>query len=183
MEGSTLPPPYDAIEYEPNGKNLFLFPMIRMIAACARNRVMGAGGTLPWKIEEDWNYFMQTTKDGVLLMGRKCYEDFTDYAPTRKLVVLSRNQEKIFDHALKASTLQEAIQLGWTMGKNLWICGGEEIYREAMPLAEELYLTLIDEDFEGDVHFPHWQKYFTEEISRREIICDGKKLTFLILGK
>ena len=72
--------------------------MIRMIAACARNRVMGSKGTLPWKIQEDWEYFLKTTGGGVLLMGRRCYEDFTEYASTRKLVVLSRDPDKTFTH-------------------------------------------------------------------------------------
>ena len=70
--------------------------MIRMIAACAHNRVMGAGGTLPWKIKADWDYFLDTTKDGVLIMGRRCYEDFTEYAHTRQVVALSRDPEIVF---------------------------------------------------------------------------------------
>ena len=183
MEGSTPSPTFHANEYEPTPKKLFLCSMIRMIAACAHNRVMGAGGTLPWKIKADWDYFLDTTKDGVLIMGRRCYEDFTEYARTRQVVALSRDPEIVFPHACKASNLPDGIKLAQSMGKDVWICGGEKVYRDAMTLAEELYITLIDAHFEGDVHFPPWEQYFNREISRKEIFSEGQRLTFLVLGK
>ena len=93
--------------------------MIRMIAACAHNRVMGAGGSLPWKIKADWDYFLDTTKDGVLIMGRRCYEDFTEYARTRQVVALSRDPEIVFPHACKASNLPDGIKLAQTMDKDV----------------------------------------------------------------
>ena len=69
------------------------------------------------------------------------------------------------------------------MDKDVWICGGEKVYRDAMTLAEELYITLIDAHFEGDVHFPPWEQYFNREISKKEIFSEGQRLTFLVLGK
>ena len=63
--------------------------MIRMIVACDRNRLIGSKGRLPWQIEEDWEHFLQTTHGGTLIMGRRCYEDFTEYAKLRTVVVLS----------------------------------------------------------------------------------------------
>lgn len=183
MEGTTLSYSSHAIEYNPTVEKVFPHSMIRMIAACARNRVMGAGGTLPWNIQADWDYFLETTRDDVLLMGRRCYEDFTEHAVSRKVVVLSRNSARQFTHGKKASNLADGLELARSIGNNTWICGGEEIYREAMPLAEELYLTKIDQDYTGDALFPPWQEYFTKEISRKEMITENKKLTFLILGK
>ena len=157
--------------------------MIRMIAACAKNRVMGHKGTLPWKIKEDWEYFLETTKNGVLLMGRRCYEDFTEYASNRQLVVLSRDPQKSFPHASKASCLEEGLKLAQSMGNNVWICGGAEIYKNAMPFSEELYLTQIDEDYDGDVKFPAWDEHFKSEISKKIVTVNGLKLSFLILGR
>lgn len=183
MEGSTLIHTTHAIEYNPTVEKVFPHFMIRMIVACARNRVMGAGGTLPWKIQADWDYFLETTRDDVLLMGRRCYEDFTEHAAFRKVVVLSRDPEIQFIHGEKAGNLADGLVLAQSMGKNTWICGGENIYREAMPLAEELYLTRIDQDYTGDTLFPPWEEFFTKEISRKEMITEGKRLTFLILGK
>ncbi|MEK9783528.1 MAG: dihydrofolate reductase, partial [Opitutales bacterium] len=133
--------------------------MIRMIAACARNRVMGINGTLPWKIERDWEHFLETTRDGVMVMGRRCYEDFVEHARNRKVIALSRNPNHHFAYAQRADCLSGALEMASTMGKNTWICGGEEIYREAMPWGEELYLTQIDASFEGDAFFPSWEEH------------------------
>lgn len=157
--------------------------MIRMIAACARNRVMGKDGTLPWNIRADWNYFLEKTQSGVLLMGRRCYEDFTGYAESRAVVVLSLNTTHPFPHAHRAGSLEEGIETASKLGEDVWICGGASIYEEAMPLAEELFLTQIDADFEGDVKFPLWHQHFAREISRKEITSDGYRLTFSVLGK
>jgi dihydrofolate reductase len=157
--------------------------MIRMIAACARNRVMGKDGTLPWNIRADWNYFLEKTQSGVLLMGRRCYEDFTGYAESRAVVVLSRNSTDPFPHAHRAGSLEEGIETASKLGDDVWICGGASIYEEAMPLAKELFLTQIDADFEGDVKFPSWHQHFAREISRKEITSDGYRLTFSVLAK
>ena len=183
MEGSTLSAPIHATEYEPELKKHLPKYMIRMIAACARNRVMGIGGTLPWQIQEDWDYFLKSTKGGALLMGRRCYEDFTDYAQNRKVVVLSRDSSKKFPYAHRAGNLQDGLDQASSLATDTWICGGEGIYREAMSLAEELYLTQIDAEYEGDVFFPEWENFFKREISRKEVKLNGLKLTFRVLGK
>ena len=183
MEGSTLSAPIHATEYEPEPKKHLQNHMIRMIAACARNRVMGAGGTLPWQIQEDWEYFLESTKGGALLMGRRCYEDFTDYVQDREVVVLSRDPSREFPYAHRADNLQDGLDLASSLAPDTWICGGERIYGEAMPLAEELYLTQIDAKYEGDVFFPEWENFFKREISRKEVKLNGLKLTFRVLGK
>ena len=183
MEGSTLSAPIHATEYEPEPKKHLQNHMIRMIAACARNRVMGAGGTLPWQIQEDWEYFLESTRGGALLMGRRCYEDFTDYVQDREEVVLSRDPSKQFPHAHRADNLTNGLALAATLSPNTWVCGGKGIYEEAMPLAKELYLTQIDADYKGDVCFPDWKNFFPREISRKEITAKGQNLTFLVLGK
>jgi len=157
--------------------------MIRMIAACARNRVMGTGGTLPWNLTKDWDYFLETTRGGALLMGRICYEDFVEYARCRKVVVLSRNPEFFVEHGQQAPDLLKGLALAKGLAKDVWICGGEQIYQECMNIAEELYLTLIDSDFEGDAHFPEWKEHFPRQISRKDATCDGYRLSFLVLGK
>ena len=183
MIGSTLSTPIHAIEYEQNSQKLIANPMIRMIAACARNRVMGINGTLPWKIERDWEHFLETTRDGVMIMGRRCYEDFVEHARNRKVIALSRNPNHHFAYAQRADCLSGALEMASSMGKNTWICGGEEIYREAMPLCEELHLTQIDASFEGDAFFPSWEEHFPNEVSRREMNFDGYPLAFLVFKK
>jgi len=157
--------------------------MINLIVACARNRVIGKDGRLPWRIREDWEYFLEKTKQGTLVMGRRCYNEMGKHLLDREVIALSRNPTQSFEHARKASSLPEALGLTQADDGDVWICGGQAIYEEAMPLADRLYLTLIDADFEGDVFFPAWEDQFTNELARREMVLDGLRLVFVVLER
>jgi dihydrofolate reductase len=157
--------------------------MINIIAACDHNRVMGRQGRLPWNIPEDWTYFLEQTEGGVLLMGRRCYEDFIDYAPQREVIGLSRNPHYQFEHARRAHSLNEGLALARQSGKTIWICGGYDIYKEALPLANELFLTEIDAQFEGDTHFPDWKNFFPKKRWTRTIQTKDFKITFSVYIK
>ena len=138
---------------------------------------------MPWSIREDWEYFLETTKDGILIMGRRCYEEFESFADGREVIALSRDPGKSFAHARKAESLNDAIDDCMKRPTTAWICGGREIYEEALPIADKLYLTLIDAPFAGDVFFPPWENLFKRELSRSRIRTKEYKLTFLVLGK
>lgn len=157
--------------------------MINLIAACGHNRVIGKDGKLPWSIKEDWEYFLETTKDGILIMGRRCYDEFESFADGREVIALSRDPSKSFQRARKAESLNVAIEDCRKRSRTAWICGGREIYEEALPIADKLYLTLIDAPFAGDVYFPAWENLFKRELSRSRISTKEYELTFLILGK
>ena len=157
--------------------------MINIIVACDRNNLIGHNGKLPWIIPEDWKYFLNTTKDGVLIMGRKCYFDFEEYAREREVIGLSQNPDFDFPYARKAHSLEESLSIAKKIGKEIWICGGQRIYEEALPLADRLYLTEINAEFKGDVYLPDWTKHFTKEISKRVLNTDRFKLTFRVFGK
>lgn len=137
-----------------------------MIAAVAANGVIGVDGRLPWKIEEDWEYFLRTTAGGVLVMGRVCFEEMRALAAVkadRRFVVLSRS--RVEPPAVGASSLPEGIERARELGGPIWICGGEGVYREAMPLAKRLYLTRVGLEVEGDRRFPEWRADFTRLLS------------------
>jgi len=157
--------------------------VINLIAACGHNRVIGKDGKLPWSIKEDWEYFLETTKDGILIMGRRCYDEFESFADGREVIALSRDPSKSFQRARKAESLNAAIEDCRKRSRTAWICGGREIYEEALPIADKLYLTLIDAPFAGDVFFPAWETLFKRELSRSRISTKEYELTFLILGK
>jgi len=157
--------------------------MINLIVACSRYRVIGKDGRLPWKIREDWEYFLEKTKQGILVMGRRCYDEMGKHLLDREVITLSRDPNTTFEHARKAGSLPEALELARANGGEIWICGGQGIYEEAMPLADRLYLTLIDAEYEGDVSFPAWEDQFPNELSRREITIDGVSLVFLVLER
>ena len=157
--------------------------MINLIVACARNRVIGKDGRLPWKIREDWEYFLEKTKQGTLIMGRRCYHEMGKHLLDREVIALSRDPDHSFTNARKASSLPEALELAREKDGEIWICGGQAIYEEALPLADRLYLTLIEAEFDGDVFFPSWESTFTRVLSRKETAVDDLSLVFLVLGR
>jgi dihydrofolate reductase len=152
--------------------------------ACDRNNLIGEKGKLPWNIREDWDYFLKTTQNGILIMGRHCYDEFEEHAKNRKVIALSRNPDHHFPHAHKASSLTESLQMAKNFSeKTVWICGGRNIYQEALPLADRLYLTEIDAEYSGDIYLPSWDAYFTKEISCQTLQTNSAELTFRILSK
>ncbi len=157
--------------------------MINLIAACGHDRVIGNKGKLPWTIEEDWKYFLDTTKDGILIMGRRCYDEFERFASGREVIALSRNPDQTFARAKKSNSLSDAIETCRKAAKTAWVCGGRKIYEEAIPLGDRLYLTLIDAPFEGDVFFPPWEETFCRELSSKKIRTKEYDLTFRVMGK
>ena len=157
--------------------------MINIIAACDRNRLIGKKGTLPWNIQKDWDYFLQTTKNGVLIMGRKSYEDFQDHVSSYEIIVISKRDQSGCKKAKLAGSFEEAIKLGLKAKKTIWICGGRKVYEEAMPVADHLFLTQIDQEYEGDVYFPPWERIFNRPLSSNTDREKGVGLEFLVLGK
>ena len=101
----------------------------------------------------------------------------------RKVIALSRNPNMKFAHAEKAKSLSEALSLANKLNRTVWICGGRAIYKEALPLADHLYLTEIDAEFCGDVYLPPWQNYFKKEVTRKSLETPSCKLTFRVLSK
>ena len=156
---------------------------INIIVACDKNNLIGKNGTLPWKIKEDWDYFLEKINDGVLIMGRKCYLDFQEQAKSRTVIALSRNPDVNFKYADKAGSLSEALKMAKSYQKEIWICGGCSIYEEAFPIADRLYLTEIDAEYEGDVFLPEWKSFFQNEITHKTINTRSNKLTFRVLTK
>ncbi|MCC5806533.1 MAG: dihydrofolate reductase [Opitutales bacterium] len=142
-------------------------PGVKIIVAVARNRVIGRDGRLPWKIPEDWNHFLESTRGGSLVLGRRCFEELVDTGAlkdgTRRVFIVSttRSGPDCFPD------FPSALEAAKRAGRTIWICGGERIYAEAMPVADELILTLVDADFDGDTRFPEWSGEFTNLHSER----------------
>ena len=155
--------------------------MINLIVACGKDRVIGKNGRLPWSIQEDWDYFMKTTAGGSMIMGKICYQEFEGHIGEREVIALTRETSFKYPNARTANSLEAAISMA--NKKPIWICGGEALYREAFPLANRLYITLIDKEFDGDVYFPSWESTFSRVVSRKEMKTPEFGLEFLILEK
>ena len=121
----------------------------------AKNRVIGLDNALPWRLPEDLKRFKALTLGHPIIMGRKTWASLGRPLPGRSNIVISRDAAFVADGATVAHSLQEAIADAALSGTDeIFIIGGAEIYRQALPLARRLQLTEIDRDFAGDVHFP-----------------------------
>ena len=142
--------------------------MLSIIAAVARNGVIGKDNQLLWHLPEDMRHFRETTRGKPVIMGRKTWESLPDAfrpLPGRNNIVVSRNPAYQPARAMLASTLNDAI-LKAGDAEEVFVIGGAELYRLALPIADRLYLTEIDQDFEGDVYFPDIEEGNWEEASR-----------------
>lgn len=126
---------------------------IELIAAAARNGVIGGGNRLLWRIPEDFAFFKKTTFGSPVLMGRKTWESIGRALPGRLNIVITRRQISVPKGVLVVRSLSQAIGAAGN-AKRIFVIGGGEIYRQAMPLADKIWLTHIDHDFDGDTWFP-----------------------------
>ncbi|OFZ18063.1 MAG: hypothetical protein A2X94_02505 [Bdellovibrionales bacterium GWB1_55_8] len=142
--------------------------MISLIAALSKNRAIGKGNQLPWHLPEDLKYFRATTSGHPVIMGRKTFQSIGRPLPKRFNVVVSRDARLEIPGVAIASSLAQAIALceGQPGAEEIFIIGGAEIYREALPHADRLYLTEIDLHVDGDAFFPDWPAGAFKEISR-----------------
>jgi dihydrofolate reductase len=129
----------------------------KALAAMAENRVIGQGGRIPWYLPEDFRWFKRTTMGHVLVMGRRTFESIGRPLPGRETIVLSRSG---FAYP-GVRTVPRLEDIEWE-GENreLFICGGAEVYRQALPFCSDLFLTRVRRVAEGDVVFPPFEDRF-----------------------
>lgn len=133
--------------------------MICLIAACAKNNVIGVGNKLPWHLPTDFAWFKRITTGKPVIMGRKTFESIGRPLPNRLNIVVSRAAQINTDDVVWTSSLNEAIAIAQQHTQaEIMIIGGGQIYTEALPLATRLYLTEIDLDITGDAFFPSFDK-------------------------
>ncbi len=128
--------------------------MVNVIVAVADNGVIGGDNQLLWHISEDLKHFKSITSGHPVVMGRKTYESLGRPLPNRENIVISRSDIQI-EGCRVVHSLQEALGL-FSPSDSVFIIGGAQIYAEAIPLADRLYLTRVHNDYEGDTHFPEW---------------------------
>ena len=138
---------------------------VALIAAVARNGIIGAGNRLPWHLPEDLSRFRTLTSGHTVIMGRKTWESIGKPLPNRQNIVVSRQLGLRLDGASVAHSLDEALAMAVRPGP-VFVIGGEALYRSALPLAVLLYLTEIERDFHGDARFPPFEHAEWREIAR-----------------
>jgi dihydrofolate reductase len=153
---------------------------IYLVAALARNGVIGAGGKMPWHLPEDLKHFKQLTLGHPVIMGRRTWDSLGKPLPGRENIVVSRTRGYEAPGASVASTLEAAIAL--CAGEPLaFVIGGSEIYAAALPLADGLVLTEIQQDYEGDTSFPQWDRH-AWRVSQKEThtAASGVRFEFVL---
>ena len=156
-------------------------PRIGLIWAQARGGVIGKDGVMPWHLPEDLAHFKRTTLNHPVIMGRKTWDSIPARfrpLPGRRNIVVTRQANLNQTGLEPAPNLREALQL-CENSEQVWIIGGAQIYAQALPLADELVVTEIDADIEGDAFAPpigpEWQ-----EVAREALVAgNGMRLSFV----
>ncbi len=155
---------------------------ISIIVAIANNMAIGKDNDLIWHISEDLKRFKSITSGNTIIMGRKTYESIGRPLPKRRNIVISRNRDLSIEGAEVVNSLDEALRL--TESENeVFIIGGGAIYKEAMPLADRLYLTRVDISPEADIFFPEIDYNEWKEIYNRQSKQDDIEYTFIDLER
>ncbi|MFY9326793.1 MAG: dihydrofolate reductase [Georgfuchsia sp.] len=146
--------------------------LLTLIAAVARNGTIGRDNTLPWRLPEDLKHFKALTIGHPIVMGRKTWESLGRPLPGRLNIVVTRDTAYHAEGATVVNSLQDALHLVID-AEELFVIGGAEIYRLALPLADRLQLTELDADFDGDTHFPAFARSAWHETARVQHRADA----------
>ncbi|MBL8251163.1 MAG: type 3 dihydrofolate reductase [Candidatus Competibacter sp.] len=128
---------------------------LTLVAALARNGVIGRNNGLPWHLPADLRFFKQTTMGRPLLMGRRTWESIGRPLPGRQMIVLSRDPVYRADGITIVHSLDEALACAGE-APEIMVIGGATLFAQTLPLAERMYLTRVEAEVPGDVWFPEW---------------------------
>jgi dihydrofolate reductase len=148
---------------------------VALVAAVARNGVIGRDNTVPWRIPEDMEHFRAVTMGHPVVMGRRTWGSLPDRfrpLPGRRNVVVTRNPDWSAEGAERAGSIDEALRL-LKDEPRVSVIGGGEVYAAALPLADELLLTEIDSEVEGDTYFPRFDRSEVAEESRESHVSSN----------
>ncbi len=138
---------------------------LSIIVAMAKNRTIGVNNTLPWRCPEDLKHFKTLTMGHHMIMGRKTFDSIGKALPGRITVVVTRDRALKIEGCIVTHSLQEAIA-ACAGDEETFIVGGADIYSQSLQLADTLYITEIQQDVEGDAHFPAFEQNAWKEIAR-----------------
>jgi dihydrofolate reductase len=135
--------------------------IISIIAAMADNRVIGRRGAIPWDIPADRRRFRELTMGHPVIMGRKTYESIGRPLSGRTNIILSREPDFRAEGCIIVNSLEDAL-LACDCADEVFICGGEELYRQALAIADRIFLTVVHQNSDGDAFFPPLPAEFAE---------------------
>lgn len=134
-------------------------PEINIIAAVSENGVIGKDGQIPWHISEDLRRFKELTTGHVVVMGRKTFESIGRALPNRVNIVVTRDHNFNAEGCIVCHSFEDAIRVAKESDDRIFIMGGGQVYEEGMQIADNLYLTIVEGEFEGDTFFPDYEDF------------------------
>ncbi len=141
--------------------------MIALIAAVSRNNVIGNKGCIPWKIKGEQKRFKELTVGKTIVMGKRSFQEIGKPLADRKTILVSKTISYEDENCKTADSLEEALKLAGNT--DVFIAGGEQLYREALPLADKLYITRVDIEVQGDTFFPEFSEKDFVKVSEEEM--------------
>ena len=148
-------------------------PRVSLIVAMARNRVIGKDGAIPWRLPNELQLFKRVTMGHAIIMGRKTWESIKRLLPGRTTLIVTRQQDYTVPGATVVNSLRTAIN-ACANDPEIFVIGGGELYREAMPMTDRIYLTTVDAEPEGDTRMPEFDLGEWREISSEQFAADEK---------
>lgn len=149
---------------------------LSIIVAMAENRVIGLNNQMPWHLSADLKRFKQITLGYPILMGRKTFESIGKPLPGRTNIIVSRNSEyqKKFQHGdcILVQSIEAAIEAGCRLSDEIFVIGGSTLYQATLKLADTLYITQIQKDFQGDTFFPEFYPQGWLEVEHEHVTDD-----------
>jgi len=139
--------------------------IVSLIVAMDRNCGIGLNNKLPWRLPADMKRFKELTMGHHLIVGRKTWESIGRILPGRKMIVLTRDQQVAIEGVEVVHSIQEALRIAEDAGETeAFVGGGAEVYREALAVANRIYLTLVEGEFDVDTCFPaiNWKEWIEE---------------------
>jgi dihydrofolate reductase len=146
---------------------------VSMIAALALNGVIGKDNRLPWRLPSDLRLFKSITMGKPIIMGRRTHESIGRPLPGRHNIVVTRNKGYRSEGCTIVHSLDEALESA-AGSEEVMIIGGAELFKQFLPSADRLYLTLIDQEFEGDTYFPEFDRSQWAEVLSETVAPAGE---------
>jgi dihydrofolate reductase len=141
-------------------------PTISIISAVAENLAIGKNNQLLWHIPEDLQHFKKLTTGHPIIMGERTFHSIGKTLPNRTNIILSDRMDLLIDGAIVCHSFEEALEKAKeTNPAEIFIIGGGSVYRQALPMADKLYLTIVEGEYEADTFFPEYEHLFTKKIS------------------
>lgn len=146
---------------------------LSIIAALSENRVIGRNNGLPWRLPADLAHFKRLTMGKPIVMGRRTWESLPGLLPHRTHIVLTRDADYVARGGFVVHSIDEALALVGDADE-IMVIGGENLYRQTLPLASRMYLTLVHDYVDGDASFPDYAEAAWCEVSRQRLEADER---------